>query len=188
MTLLPYFAFLGIGFMFVEVSLIQRMIFPLENSSYAFATVLTSLLISSGIGSLFSYRIKVLRSAAITFVLSLLIITYSLFISPVSDIVSPYPIPLKVLLVFFILMPLGIFMGIPFPAGLKILGEKGESLIPWAWAINGCFSVLAPVLTIMLAMIVGFKIVLWLGASAYLMAFITLLRFLRQSQYRKINP
>jgi hypothetical protein len=181
MTLLPYFAFLGIGFMFVEVSLIQRMIFPLENSSYAFATVLTSLLISSGIGSLFSYRIKVLRSAAITFVLSLLIITYSLFISPVSDIVSPYPIPLKVLLVFFILMPLGIFMGIPFPAGLKVLGEKGKSLIPWAWAINGCFSVLAPVLTIMLAMIVGFKIVLWLGASAYLMAFITLRSFLRKS-------
>jgi hypothetical protein len=76
MTLLPYFAFLGIGFMFVEVSLIQRMIFPLENSSYAFATVLTSLLMSAGIGSLFSYRIKVLRSSPITFVLSLLIITY----------------------------------------------------------------------------------------------------------------
>jgi hypothetical protein len=177
MTLLPYFAFLGIGFMFVEVSLIQRMIFPLENSSYAFATVLTSLLMSAGIGSLFSYRIKVLRSSPITFVLSLLIITYSLFISPVSDIVSPYSLPLKILLVFFILMPLGLFMGIPFPAGLKILGEKRASLIPWAWAINGCFSVLAPILTVMLAMIVGFKTVLWLGALAYLMAFITLIVF-----------
>jgi len=188
MALLPYFAFLGIGFMFVEVSLIQRMIFPLENSSYAFATVLTSLLISSGVGSLFSYRIKVLRSSSITFILSLLIITYSLFISPVSDMVSPYPLPLKVFLVFFILIPLGIFMGIPFPAGLKILGEKGESLIPWAWAINACFSVLAPVLTIMLAIVVGFKIVLWLGASAYLMAFITLQIFLRKSQFCKIKP
>jgi hypothetical protein len=176
-VLLPYFAFLGIGFMFVEVSLIQRMIFLLENSSYAFATVLTSLLISSGIGSLFSYRIKVLRNVFITLVLSLLIITYSLFISPVSDIVSSYPLPLKVLMVFFMLMPLGLFMGIPFPAGLKILGEKSESLIPWAWAINGCFSVLAPILTVMLAMIVGFKTVLWLGALAYFMAFITLQNF-----------
>jgi hypothetical protein len=173
-ALLPYFAFLGIGFMFVEVSLIQRMIFLLENASYAFATVLTSLLISSGIGSLFSYRIKVLRNVFITFVLSLLIITYSFFIAPVSDIVSSYPLPLKILMVFFILMPLGLFMGIPFPAGLKILGEKREALIPWAWAINGCFSVLTPILTIMIAMIVGFKTVLWLGALAYLMAFITL--------------
>jgi hypothetical protein len=184
--LLPYFAFLGLGFMFVEVSLIQRMIFPLENSSYAFATVLTSLLISSGIGSLFSYRIKVLRSASVTVVLSLLIITYSLFISPVSDVVSSYPVSLKVLLVFLVLMPLGIFMGVPFPVGLKILGETGESLIPWAWAINGCFSVLAPIVTIMLAMIVGFKIVLWLGALLYLMAFLTLLMYQR-NQYSEKN-
>ncbi len=186
--LLPYFAFLGTGFMFVEVSLIQKMIFPLENASYAFATILTSLLMSSGVGSLCSYRIKVLRSSSVTVVLSLLIIIYSLFISSVSDIVSLYPIPLKILLVFFIFMPLGLFMGIPFPAGLKILGEKRESLIPWAWAINGCCSVLAPILTVMLAMVVGFKTVLWLGALTYLMAFITLQIFLRKQQHRKIKP
>ena len=185
--LLPYFAFLGTGFMFVEVSLIQQMIFPLENASYAFATVLTSLLMSSGVGSLFSYRIKALRGSFIIFVLSLLIIAYSLFISSVPDIVSPYPIPLKILIIFIILMPLGLFMGIPFPTGLKILGGKRESLIPWAWAINGCCSVLAPLLTVMLAMIVGFKTVLWLGALAYLMAFVTLQNFLRKSRYRKIN-
>jgi hypothetical protein len=182
LALLPYFAFLGIGFMFVEVSLIQKMIFSLENSSYAVATVLTSLLISSGIGSLCSYRITVLRSTSITIVLSLIIITYSFFIAPVSDIFSSYPLQVKVFLNFFILMPLGLFMGIPFPSGLKILGEKRGSLIPWAWAINGCFSVLAPVLTVMLAMIVGFKTVLWLGALAYLMAFITLQISLRRSR------
>ncbi len=78
-------------------------------------------------------------------------------------------------------MPLGLLMGIPFPTGLKILGEKNESLIPWAWAINGCLSVLAPVLTIMLAIIIGFKIVLWLGAVTYVMAFITLKGFLKKS-------
>ncbi len=173
-ALLPYFAFLGIGFMFVEVSLIQKMIFSLETPSYAVATVLASLLISSGIGSLFSYKNVVLRSSYITLVLSLIIITYSLLMPIVSDNVSSYHIALKVFLVFFILMPLGLFMGIPFPTGLKILGESSESLIPWAWAINGCLSVLAPILTVMLAMTVGFKTVLWLGALAYLMAFITL--------------
>lgn len=178
---LPYFAFLGIGFMFVEVSFIHKMIFTLEHPSYSIATVLTSILISSGIGSLFSYRIMALRSNSITFILSLLIVTYSLLIPFVSGFVSPYNLLLKILLVFFILLPLGFFMGIPFPAGLRTLGEKNESLIPWAWAINGCLSVLAPILTVMLALTVGFKTVLWLGALAYLMAFITLQRFMRKS-------
>jgi len=182
LVLLPYFAFLGIGFMFVEVSMIQRMIFSLENSSYAVATVLTSLLISSGIGSLVSSKSMVMRSSFITIILSLIIIIYGLFISFVSDVASSHPLEIRVLLVFFILMPLGLFMGIPFPAGLKILGEKHASLIPWAWAINGCFSVLAPVLTVMLAMIVGFRTVLLLGALAYLLAFITLQGFLRRSR------
>ncbi|MEW6215718.1 MAG: hypothetical protein AB1478_11060, partial [Nitrospirota bacterium] len=171
---LPYFAFLGIGFMFVEVSLIQKIILPLENPSYAVATVLTSILISSGIGSLLSYRVSGLRSPFITIVLSLLIISYSILLPIISDIISSHSMLVKIISVFFILMPLGLLMGIPFPTGLKILGERGESLIPWAWAINGCLSVLAPILTIMLAMVLGFKIVLWLGALAYLLAFVSL--------------
>jgi len=176
LNLLPYFAFLGIGYMFVEVSLVQKMIFPLENPSYAVTTVLASILISSGIGSLLSFRIPVLKSSVVTIIISLLIIAYSKLLPTISDIISQHPMSVKILLVFFIFMPLGLLMGIPFPIGLKILGEKNESLIPWAWAINGCLSVLAPILTIMLAIIIGFKIVLWLGALAYLLAFVSLRR------------
>ena len=180
-NLLPYFAFLGTGFMFVEVSMVQRMIFLLENPSYAVATVLASILISSGIGSLLSYRVIGLRSPAVTIVISLLIIAYSMFLPAISDNISPYPMSVKILLAFLTLMPLGFFMGIPFPTGLKILGGKNKSLIPWAWAINGCLSVLAPIVTIMLAIVIGFKIVLWIGALTYAMAFITLNSFLKRS-------
>jgi hypothetical protein len=109
------------------------------------------------------------------------VIIYSIFVPAVSDSISPYPITIKIVLVFLLLMPPGFFMGIPFPAGLKLLGEKNESLIPWAWAINGCLSVLAPLLTIMLAMVIGFKTVLWIGALAYMMAFLILKSFIRKS-------
>jgi hypothetical protein len=61
-------------------------------------------------------------------------------------------------------------MGIPFPVGLEILGRADCSLIPWAWAINGCMSVIAPVLAVMLAMAAGFTAVLCVGAFAYLLA------------------
>jgi len=181
LLLLPYFALLGIGFMFIEVSLIQKMILPLENPPYAAATVLTSMLISSGIGSLLSHKFHALRSPSSIIAISLLVIIYSIFLSAVSDSISPYPITIKIVLVFLLLMPPGFFMGIPFPAGLKLLGEKNESLIPWAWAINGCLSVLAPLLTIMLAMVIGFKTVLWIGALAYMMAFLILKSFIRKS-------
>jgi len=110
----------------------------------------------------------------VAIVLSFLIVLYSLLLPSVSNIISPYSIPVKIISMFFILMPLGLFMGIPFPTGLKILGERNELLIPWAWAINGCLSVLSPILAVMVAMVSGFKFVLWMGAIAYLMAFINL--------------
>ncbi len=72
------------------------------------------------------------------------------------------------------LIPLGFFMGIPFPMGLKILGQKYEALIPWAWAINACLSVLAPILTIMIAIGSGFNTVLLIAVMTYLTAFVSL--------------
>jgi len=177
LNLLPYFAFIGIGFMFIEISLIQKIILPLENPPYAVATVLTSILVSSGMGSFLSYRISRLKSPYVLLVLSFYVVLYSIFLPYLSDLIAPYAVPVKIISVFFILMPLGLLMGIPFPTGLNILGMRNELLIPWAWAINGCFSVLAPILTIMLAMASGFKFVLWMGAVAYLMAFVMLKRF-----------
>lgn len=170
---LTYFAFLGIGFMLVEVSLIQKMILPLENPSYSFSVVLTSVLISSGLGSLLSHRVSMMRSRYVLFLISILITAYSIFVPAISDIVSPYPIPVRVAFIFIVLIPLGLLMGIPFPLGLSLLGRGNPNLIPWAWAINGCFSVLSPILTIMVAMAVGFKAVLLMGAAAYFLAFFT---------------
>jgi hypothetical protein len=56
--------------------------------------------------------------------------------------------------------------------GMKNLGTGRPELIPWAWAVNGCCSVLAPILTILMAMAVGFQAVMWIGAGAYFLAFL----------------
>lgn len=170
---LSYFGFLGLGFMFVEITLIQKMILPLENPSYAVTAVLTSMLISSGLGSLLSHRFSLLNNAFVLPIISFLISAYSLLLPWVSDFIAGYPIPMKIIFVAGFLMPLGFLMGIPFPLGIKKLGEKMPRMIPWAWAVNGCLSVLAPILAVMFAMAVGFKAVLWMGAGAYLLAFFT---------------
>ncbi len=169
---LPYFACIGIGFMFIEVSFIQKIILPLEHPSYAFATILTSLLMSAGIGSLFRQRFHFFKKPNILIVLSLVTVSYSILIPSLTDLITLYTIPVRILLVYISFIPIGFFMGIPFPNGLIFLGEKDDSLIPWAWAINGCFSVLAPILAIMIAIAFGFKTVLWIGAGAYFLAYI----------------
>jgi hypothetical protein len=172
--LLPYFALLGCGFMFVEVALIQKIILPLENPSYAVATVLASLLASSGVGSLLGQRFALLRGPSISALIALLIVVFSVALPAASAAMAPLALPLKIGLVFILCIPLGLPMGIPFPTGLRVLGEAEEGLIPWAWVINGCFSVLAPILAVMLATAAGFSTVLLLGAGAYLLAFVNL--------------
>jgi hypothetical protein len=169
---LPYFACIGIGFMFIEVSFIQKIILPLEHPSYAFATILTSILMSAGIGSLFRQRFLFLKNPSFLIVLSLITIAYSILIPSMTDLITPYSIPVKILLTYIAFIPIGFFMGIPFPSGLIFLGEKNASLIPWAWAINGSFSVLAPILALMTAIAFGFKTVLWIGAGSYFLAYI----------------
>jgi hypothetical protein len=176
---LLYFAMLGAGFMFVEITIIQKSILSLENPAYAVATVLTAILVSSGIGSLFSSKFPKLTTPYLLLALCGLIFAYSLALPHLVNFISPYSLELKIPMTFTALMPLGFFMGIPFPMGIKILGQRDKTLIPWAWAINGCLSVLAPILTIMLAMATGFRTVLWLGALAYLFAFISLKKLVK---------
>ncbi|HBG05687.1 MAG: hypothetical protein A2075_09630 [Geobacteraceae bacterium GWC2_58_44] len=172
--LLPYFALLGCGFMLVEIALIQKIILPLENPSYAVATLLASLLVSSGAGSLLGERFAWLRTAATTAVIAGLIVCYSLILPAASAAISTFALPVKIGLVFLLLLPLGLLMGIPFPAGLRTLGDLDPFLIPWAWVLNGTFSVLAPMLAVMFATSAGFGAVLYLGAAAYLLAFLNL--------------
>ncbi len=171
---LLYFAMLGLGFMFVEVTMIQKTILLLENPLYSVATVVTAILVSSGIGGITSSKSSRLSSSFSLLALSTIIVVYS-FIQPVlsASLLSLELIP-RMIIWFIMLLPLGFFMGIPFPTGMKILGEQCQTLIPWAWAINGCMSVLAPILTIIIALVTGFQIILWLSALTYLLAFFSL--------------
>lgn len=168
-----YFAMLGTGFMLVEVSFIQKCILLLENPSYSVALLLTTILVSSGIGSMTSSRFPGLSAPRSLLVLSFLIFAYSVIFPYFMDFLVPFDLHTRMPAVSAFFFPLGFFMGIPFPSGIRLLGLRNGALIPWAWAINACMSVLAPVLTIMLAVVTGFKVVLWTGTLVYLLAFLS---------------
>ncbi len=180
--LLTYFAFLGCGFMFVEIALIQKCILPLESPSHAVATVLAALLVSSGAGSLLGHRFPMLQGPPTVAIIALLVGIYGSFLPSISAAMTPLALPVKVALVFLAISPLGLLLGIPFPTGLRTLGETDPQLIPRAWVINGCFSVFSPLVAIMVATAIGFTPVLLLGGVAYLLAFVNLRLFLRQKR------
>ena len=173
---LVYFGMIGLAFMFVEVTIIQRCILILDYPAHAFAIVITAVLLSAGIGS----RVKALAKAPVLLVLAGLALVYGFLFPFWLDVLAALVLPVRIAGVFLSLLPLGFLMGIPFPLAIRLVGRKDEGLVPWAWAINGCFSVLAPIIAVMIAMAVGLKAVLIIGAGGYVIAFLALIPYLKR--------
>ena len=171
---LSYFALIGLAYLFIEIAFIQKIILGLENPSYASSTVIASVLISSGMGSLLSRRLNALKSPRALLVLGGVALAYGFLLTTIIAGISHYPLAVKISLSFLLLVPAGLLMGLPFPLGISALASTAPRLIPWAWAVNGCFSVIAPILAIMLALSAGFRCVLIAGAVMYLAAFLVI--------------
>ncbi len=169
---LIYFSGIGLGFMFVEIILIQQFILYFGNPIYAASAVLSGMLICSGTGSLLSAKFKsTVRITQIVFlVVVLFIIIFSFLLTPVLRATINLPFLIKILLSIVIIAPLAFFMGMPFPLGLRYLSYKNKSLIPWAWGVNGCFSVISTVLATIIAVEAGFFLVMIFAGIAYILA------------------
>ncbi len=95
---------------------------------------------------------------------------YVAALAPVTEWLITLPLSLKVPLSLAVLAPLGFCMGMPFPLGLARVAERAPDLVPWAWGINGCASVISAVLATLLAINIGFSGVVGLAVGLYLLA------------------
>jgi spermidine synthase len=159
-----YFACLGLAFLFVEIPIAQRFILILDKPVTALAIVLFSLLLFSGLGSLTVHRWSMPWALLL---LVALIAAYPLLLEPVSRLALDQVAWGRVMLSILALAPMGYLMGLPFAGGLRVVETREPGLVPWAWAINGSFSVISSVLAVMIALSWGLSAVLWLGAIAY---------------------
>jgi hypothetical protein len=162
--IIAYFGLLGIGFLFVEIPLIQYTILLVGRPTIAFAVVLFALLIASGLGSLASRRMPWLISAA---VLAILIALYPTLMRVLTNTILLAPSEVRVIVGALALLPLGFLMGTLFPKGIAYLDERAPMLIPWAWGINGATSVIAAIGSALLALTFGFTFVMACGAVCY---------------------
>lgn len=179
MKIVSYFFWVGMGFMFVEISLIQKFILFLDHPYYAISLVIAGLLMSTGVGSYLSKRLSSTTrdktALASLLILCLAIVIYSLILPPLFNLLLHYRLVIRQCFTLLMLFPLGILMGIPFPLGIRWLSSISPPLIPWAWCINGCSSVVSSILALMIALGGGFNLVLVLAACCYGLATFSLL-------------
>ena len=173
-----YFAALGFAFIFVEIAFIQRLTLFLGSPLAAIAVVLAGFLVFAGLGAGTAGRLSAARPRSGIALAGVAIIAMAILhltaVVPVLGAAVGLPLAAKVALVLALIAPLAFAMGMPFPMGLALVAQRAPVLVPWAWGINGCASVVGAVLASLLAMHVGFTAVvalallLYLGAGALL--------------------
>jgi MFS family permease len=163
---LIYFGSIGIAFLFIEIPLIQRSILSLGQPAYAFGFVVLVLLVSSSLGSFYSRRLWAVKGRVMLLLLGIVLLTPLIF-RQLQYTSLGWPEWLRVFSLGISLVPMGVLMGVPFPFGLEWLEKAESNLTPWAWAVNGCASVVAAVLAAIISLSAGFTVVLLLGAMFY---------------------
>jgi len=165
-----YFAALGLGFMLLEIALMQKLVIFLGHPTYALSVVLVSLLAAAGTGSLLAGRIAVVRTKHLRWILLGIVAVVLLNVVAVN-VLLPHllgqSLTVRMLIVVALLVPTGLVLGMPFPSGMRIVEEQCPQLLPWGWAVNAFFSVFGSIFCIVLSMKIGFTNVLLVSGAVY---------------------
>jgi len=172
-----YFLAIGFAFMFVEIAFIQKFLLLLSHPLYAVAVVLCSFLLFAGLGSRYSGRLRMdganrFRRPVTGAVVAIGAVSmfYLVALPGFFRLLMPLPDALKIPLSIMLVAPLAFAMGMPFPLGLARTAGRAPFLVPWAWGVNGCASVVAAILATMLAIHFGFGVVVGLAVLLYALA------------------
>ena len=165
-----YFAGIALAYLAIELALLQKFGLFLGHPNYALSVVLAAFLLATGLGSLFSETI--VRAIGcirfVSYVLSAVILVEYGLIFPLLPRLVGLPFGLRATIVFALVLPIGVCLGTFLPAALEQLKRTAARFVPWAWGINGLFSVLAPVLGIAFSISWGINALLLAAIPVYL--------------------
>jgi hypothetical protein len=170
-----YFAALGLGFILLEIVLLQKLTVFLGGPAYSMSITLFTILLASGVGSFLSRNWSARPFRLLANVIPLMIVTVGIELVLLGHAVPRLMYlshPLRAMAAVVMIAPLGLLMGMPFPAGLRHVNNYRPELSSWAWGINACATVLGSVLCILISSLAGFTVVLLLGAAVYLLGWL----------------
>jgi predicted membrane-bound spermidine synthase len=180
-----YFALIGLGFMFIEITLMQMMSMFLGHPVYGLGVVLFSMILSTGVGSFASEGLLLNNRKRL--------ISWSLLLAGYLVLVAVSVMPLmrafmetdfiwRLSFCLLMIFPAGFMMGFAFPTGMRLTEQVSDSLTPWFWGINGALGVVASALAMVISIGAGLPMTILAGAVCYgLLAWPALILF-RQNQ------
>jgi hypothetical protein len=174
LRLIVYFPALGLGFLFIEIFMIEKASLWLNDRTSGFALVLTGMLVFSGLGSMAADRLATAPRRAIALACLVAVGWCAAALAGLQPVILAtldLPWIIRATLVLAVLVPVSLALGLPFPLGLARTGSGG--MLPWAWGLNGAFSVVATPLANLIAREAGFSRVLLSAAVLYVIALVT---------------
>lgn len=172
LRVIGYFLCLGLGYILVELGLMQRFVLFLGHPIYALAVVIAALLLASGLGSSLSSRLarrfglaRATRLAVLA--LALLLVLYLVALPPLFHALLGLPLGARIAIAALLVGKLGAVMGTLLPLGVMRALRVEPELVPWGWGVNGATSVVGSALAVVLSMNVGFSATLVAGLVAY---------------------
>ncbi len=172
-----YFNLIGLSFMMVEVTFVQKTSLYFGSSALAFSSILAIILTTSGFGSLLSgskfVRKHVDKSANYLLLLVFSIVSTLLVLDQTMQLSSEANLITKIIIMTITLLPMGLLLGLPFPTGIRKINEShNETIIPLMWGSNGIFSVLGSILAMGISMKFGFNVTILSAAFLYFVLFV----------------
>jgi spermidine synthase len=170
LPLLTYFSCLGAGFITLELTFIQKFMQLIGSPLYTYSTVIFTMLLGAAIGSAASERLGInsTRRWAIPFVAVIAIgLALELLYPPFARLGLSFPLPGRIAVAATMIFPLGFFLGMPFPLGILAIERQPRGAIAWAWGMNGLFTVIGGLASMLLSLAVGFNTTVLVALALY---------------------
>jgi hypothetical protein len=162
-----YFAALGFGFIAVELALLQNLTLLVGHPIYTLSVLLFTLLAFGGIGSALSPRFSIWKACVAVAIIGG---AEALALPKLVPMLLWLPLWGRIAVAIFLIAPLGLAMGMPFPRGLRESGQGSLAAPPFYWGLNGIMSVIGSVVTVFVALMAGFQAAMLMGSACYVIA------------------
>jgi spermidine synthase len=175
-----YFSCLGAGFIIFELVFIQLFMKLVGYPLYTYSAVVFGLLLAAGSGSFLSSKLSITPQVRWMLPFIGLFITSIVFLLVYHDLFSVFlawPVLARAVMAILLIFPMGLFMGMLFPLGILMLKDEPAGSVAWAWAMNGLFTVVGGLMSVVLSIYLGFTITLIIALLIYVLGFFAFINF-----------
>jgi hypothetical protein len=181
---LCYFAGIGLGFMLVQIALLQRFSIYLGHPTYTLSVTLFSMILFAGAGSYLSDRLAPLatrteRMLPIATAASLLVLIA--VVQPATSATIGAGLLTRSAIVVLLLAAPSILLGFFFPTGMRMVAALSAPAMAWMWGVNGASGVLGSIIAVGVSIWAGIQVNLLLAAALYAALVFPLLTLQRAS-------